>query len=99
MDFSNKLIIECRRQAKRAYDFALLESHSSVTPSFTPILFHSRENAVQNFHNSGRSSTERMIYVTGHGWRRVKFGAVFDWERGYFYVELNHERTAVIYTF
>lgn len=91
-------IAKCRKQAKAAYELSLIDPDSSSNHKPTPILFYPREEAIDNFHNSRSGSTEKMIYVSNHGWRRVKFGAVFDWVNSHYYIQIGHKRIALIYT-
>lgn len=90
-------IAECRKQATAEFKRSLIDPDISSDQKPTPIMFFPKENVVINFHESHKHSTEEIVYIPSHGFRRVKFGAVFDWENSHRYVEINHKRIALIY--
>jgi hypothetical protein len=98
---TNKLqqcIADCRSQSNSAYMYALIDPELSKEQKPTAVLFYPKASATDRFNNSRTGSTEKMVYVTSYGWRRVRFGAVFDWKTPTFYVELSHKRFALLYT-
>lgn len=83
--------------ASAAYLLSIVDLEISVECKPTPVLFFQNKKVALNFNNMHSDGTEKMIYITGHGWRRVKFGYVFDSQYPTYYVDINYKHTAVLF--
>jgi len=92
-----EIIFRSRKKCEIAFQIAMIDIEQPLTSKPIPVVFFPIKEAVDNFNNVKGSATEKMIYVTNFGWRRVHIGNVFNASTSNFFIKLGNVRTVVLF--